>query len=57
MSTCPRCGAPDKYPNAPKTTVRHRVIRNVPTTYTCETVTSPDWSPPIYGPNCKDTKQ
>lgn len=46
---CPRCGAPVKHP--PKMQGRWQ-DRVGPTTYTCGTVTSPDWAPPIYGKDC-----
>lgn len=54
---CPNCGAPNKYPDKTKVTHEHGYPRNRPTTYTCGTVTSPDWSPPIYGKGCIDTNK
>lgn len=52
ISKCPNCGAPDKYPDKVKVSYDRGYPRNLPTTYTCGTVTSPDWSPPIYGDDC-----
>lgn len=53
---CPRCGAPDKYPNAPKTKIEYGQVRNRPTIFECGTVTSPYWSPPVYDKNCQEKR-
>lgn len=48
---CPYCNAKPAYPTRVETTAGGR--REYPTTFTCGTVTSPDWGPPIRGENCK----
>lgn len=50
---CPGCGAPQKYPNKPPVTYEHGYPRNRPIVFTCGTVASPDWSPPVYDKNCR----
>ena len=54
VARCPNCGAPDKYPDKAKTYLHYGQQRNRPTTYTCGTTTSPDWSPPVYGKDCNN---
>ena len=49
---CPNCGAPPKYPYKPTKVDYFGTPRNAPTTFACGTVTSPDWSPPVYDKNC-----
>jgi hypothetical protein len=45
--TCPNCGAPLKH--APRVDAYGR---QTPSIFTCGTVTSPHWSPPIWGEAC-----
>lgn len=47
IAKCPNCGAPDKNPEESKITYVHGQPRNRATTYTCGSMTSPDWSPPL----------
>ena len=54
---CPNCHAPNKYPDKPRVVYYFGTLRNAPTTFTCGTVTSPDWSPPVYGKDCINTQQ
>lgn len=55
MKRCPNCGAPDKYPEKSKVDHSLGYERITPTTYTCGTTDSPNWSPPIYGKNCRSS--
>lgn len=50
--TCPNCGAPNKYPNKTVMATEFNYPRHRPVIFTCGTVMSKDWSPPIYGKDC-----
>jgi hypothetical protein len=49
-TTCPNCGAPKKKPARKE--MENGQLREYPTVYTCGTITSPNWSPPIFDKNC-----
>lgn len=49
---CPYCGAGQEHPT--KIETRYKQPYECPTTYTCGTVTSPNWAPPVRGKNCSD---
>ncbi len=53
--SCPYCGSPRKYPT--KVETRYKMRYEYPTTFSCGTVTSPNWPKkpgPIRGDYCKD---
>ncbi len=54
LDNCPGCGAPKKYPDEPDTLVdRFGRVHRRPIVFTCGTVASLDWTPPVYDKNCK----
>lgn len=55
MKCCPYCQAAVKF--GPRIEIEYGMKREYPTTYICGTVTSPNWSPPIRGKQCKESKE
>lgn len=49
--TCPYCGSPVKYPGRPLGRYPGDTYIK-PTTFSCGTVTSPHWGPPVRDKNC-----
>jgi hypothetical protein len=48
--SCPYCSAPVKHPSRPRST-----YGVTPTTFSCGTTSSPEWSPPVRGRLCSTT--
>jgi hypothetical protein len=48
---CPYCGSLAERPA--NIEIRYGSKYEYPTTFVCQTVTSPNWSPPIKGKECK----
>jgi len=55
MKSCPYCEAQVKKKG--RVITEHGAPRTMPTIYMCGTVTSPNWSPPVRGAECRREKK